>query len=397
MSHNDGIITVDTGTGAGIWINNDALTADIQAVLATSLSDIGSIIGQTSINKWAKYKPVKRHGLDFPRQRNSDFTWKTIAQIEALSEVPWWIGEDGQFGLTFQTYPSLGSNTITTENTFLYELLAGNLGWGYERPTGGSSQYPYRFFDFNYYSHYAPKPVTGVYDNLRLISNGNNTYNLTIQLDQTRALNDLGIQLSDLIIGQSAVSGWYVGILIYKSASQFTFAFTENAIGTNEDLSVYFPVLDGSYAGSATVVPFLSSVHSTQQGVDPGAGVFLSCDVAPQSVTINPAIQGVQLEIYAQFGFAHAFVKSTVNIINNNSTQIEVRNLYVKLYDGYQYLYNESEGDVTIPAHSSHSFSYTGRDWPIVNYDSSRNYSVIVESDYPEVNGQQAVDEPRNS
>jgi len=393
MSHTSTSIYVDTTNGVGISI------ADIQAVLQTSRNDIGGIIANALINKWAKYKPIKVHGLDFPRQRNANFSWKSVQEITALGEVPWWIGSNGQCGLTFTTYPSLGSNTITTANTFLYELLQGNLTWGYERPTGGINQYPYRFFDLNQYHHDAMKPVEGVYDNLRLISNGgaNPTYNLTVQLTENRG-DAYSVQLSDLTISNSPVSGWYVGILLYKSSTQFSFAFSTNTIGGVGDLNVEFPVLDGSYAGNATIVPFLSSVRASQ-GNDPGAGIFLSCDVAPEEVTIKPAVTGVQLDIYAQFGRGNDYVKYEVNIINNLSTQIVVDNLRVKLYDESQYLYNDLlASSVTIPAGESKSYASSRDEWDMRNYyDPNKDYFVIVQSDYQAVNGQVQVDDARNS
>jgi len=392
MAHdNDGKIYVDASSSPRVGVD---LLADLQSVFATNHNDIGHIISDPLIliNKWAKYKPVKIGGLDFPRQRNSDFTWKTVQEIEAIPETPWWKGEDGQCGLTFTTYPALGSNTISTANTFLYELLHGNLGWGYVRPTGNINRYPFRFFDFNYYLHTAPKPVTGVFDNLRLLSNGaaTPTYSLTVQLDQSRAREGLGLELTDLNIQNSPVSGWYVGILLYKSDSLFTFAAT-SAVG---DVSVEFTGLNGAYAGSATMVPFLSSVPITQ-GVEPNAGTFVSCDVGPQVVTINPAVIGLRLEIYAEFGQGYGYVKCTANFVNNEGTQKVIRNLHVKLYDGYQYLKNEDEGDVTISAYGQQSFTY-GRTWDIV-YDSSKTYKVIVSADSPtEANGEETVNDPRN-
>lgn len=381
MANENGIIKVDT-TSTGVEI------ADIQAVLGSSKNDIGQLVlandafNNPLVNKWAKYKPVKQSGLDFASQRNADFTWKTTAT--------WWKAYNGQCGLTFTTFNSLGTNTMSTSGTFFHDLLAGLLAWGYERPTGGINQYPFRFFDFNYYSHYAPKPVSGVYDNLRLYGGGK----LTVQLDESRAGEDLGIQLDDLTISNSSVGGFYVGVLIWRSNSQYTFAFSENTIGGNGSIDVEFTNMTPYGGQSATIVPFLSSVRSNQ-GVDPGAGIFLSCDVAPQSVTIGAEVPDVTMTIDAQWRDAfHVRVGYVVNIINNTGTQVTVNNLVITLYDGYQNIGTKSIGSITIPAGEPHEESGV---FLVQNYDASLTYEVVVSSSRTEVNGRKEVDEPRNS
>ena len=389
--NSDKIIFVDTTASPREGIS----IADIQAVLGSSANDIGQLIRNGLINKWAKYKPVKKAGLDFPNERNADFTWKTAA--DTGGPATWWKAYNGQCGLTFTISESLYTgNSPFAAGSFLRKLKDwdSSMVWGYERPSGGINQYPYRFFDFNYYSHNAPKPVSGVFDNLRLIPNGGNTYNLTIQLDENRAQSDLGIQLSDLVISQSAASGRYVGVLIYKSDSLFSFAFSENTLGGVGELSVHFPTLSGSFAGNATVVPFLSSVRSNQ-GENPGAGIFLSCDAEPQSVTIQAASQGVTLDMFAEFGRGYGYVKYTVNIINYLTTTQTVNNLKIRLYDGSQYLYTRNVGTVQIAPNTSASFSSDRAEWSIV-YDPTKTYKVIVESSYSTVNGEEEVNAPRD-
>jgi hypothetical protein len=339
---------------------------------------MGNMVANSSfINKWAKYKPVKKQGLDFASQRNSDFTWKSTAD--------WWKGYNGQCGLTFDIFNSLGTNTMSTSGTFFHDLLAGSLTWGYEKPTGGS--YPYRHFDFLQYYGAAPKPVTGVYDNLRLYGGGK----LSIQLDATRAEDGLGIQLSDLVINNVATSAWYVGILIWKSNSQYTFAFSTDTLGDGAD-SVEFTNMT-SYAGGVTIVPFISSVRANQ-GVDPGAGTFLSCDVAPATVTIASEQVSVQTTINAQWMESlHGRVSYAVNIINNTTSAVAVNNLVITLYDGSQNINTRSIGNISVPAQDH--IEYTGK-FAVQNYDSTKTYSLVVSSSRPEVNGSAVVEEPRN-
>lgn len=389
MAHENGIIKVDPET-TGLEI------ADIQQVLGTADGDLGLlcsdqtwdknvtpnvIIRANRTNKWAKFKPVKQSGLDFGSQRNADFTWKTTAN--------WWKAYNGQCGLTFTTYNSLGTNTLANTG-FLHDLLAGLLSWGYEPPTGGINQYPYRIFDFNYYDHLAPKPVSGVYDNLRIYGGGK----LTVQLDEGRAGEDLGIQMDDLVVGNSPVSGWYVGVLIWSSNSQFTFAFSEDTIGSG-GVSVEFSNMTPYGGRSATIVPFLSSVRANQ-GLDPGAGTFISCDTAPQIVTIGAEVPDVTMTIDAQWRTTlHARVGYAVNIINNTGTQVTITNLVIALYDGYQNVDTKNIGSITIPAEEPHEES--GVLLLQLAYDPTATYEVVVSSSRPEVNGRKEVDEPRNS
>ena len=395
MAHdNDGKIYVDASSSPRVGID---LLADLQSVFGTNHNDIGHIISDPLIliNKWAKYKPIKIGGLDFPRQRNSDFTWKTVQEIEAIPETPWWKGEDGQCGLTFTTYPSLGTNNMSSSSSFFHELLAGNLGWGYVRPTGNINRYPFRFFDFNYYYHSATKPVTGVYDNLRISSN--NT--LVVQLDQTQG-TALSLQLNDFTISNSPVSGWYVGILIWYSnnVGEYMFAFSPDTIG-NGNLDVTFTNMAFFGGKRCKVVPFLASQRSNQ-GVDPGGGIYLSCDVLPEEVLIRGSYQPVDADIDAIWRDAlHVRVKWAGNIINNTGTVLTIATLTIRLYENNVAVGQpDTVNNITIPVDGVWSddgtlvFPYT--------YDSSNTYTVTMTGTTNtgvNINESVEVNAPRNS
>ena len=379
MANENGIIFIDASETPHIGIS----VSDCQTVFGTSRNTFGDVITNEGINKWAKYKPIKRSGLHFSDQINADFTWKDTAT--------WWKGTDGQCGLTFTTFNSLGTNTMSTSVTFFHDLLAGLLSWGYERPTGGINQFPFRRRDFNYYYHNAPKPIAGVYDNLRIYGGGK----LTVQLDDARAGADLGVQMDDITIGNSPVSGFYVGVLIWRSNSQYTFAFSESTIGGVGNLEVEFTNMTAYGGQNATVVPFLSSVRSSQ-GIDPGAGIFLSCDAAPQIITVGAEVPDVTMTIDAQWmETLHVRVHYAVNIINNTGSQITVNNLVIALYDGSQNVDTDTIGSVTIPANTAHEES--GVLFLQQAYDASLTYEVVVSSSRSEVNGREEVNEPRNS
>ena len=383
MAYNsaDGIVYVDTTTTPYTGVS----IADIQQATDSNANDIGQLATGNLINKWAKYKPVKQSGLDFPSERNSDFTWKSTAT--------WWKAYNGQCGMTFTTFPSLGTNTMSTSGTFFHDLLAGDLGWGYEKPTGGINSYPYRFFDFLYYSRYAPKPVTGVYDNLRISSSGN----LTVQLDEARAQNNLGIQLSDLVISNSSVSGWYVGVLIWysNSSGEYTFAFSQNTLGGNGSLDVEFTNMNFFGGKNVKIVPFLASARANQ-GTDPGGGVYLSCDVLPENLLIRGAVNPIDTSIDAIWASTfHERVRYAVNIINNTGNQLTIASLRISLYEDNVEVNYKTETNIVIPLDGNWSsesallFNYT--------YDSTKTYTVRVTSSSPVIDVSAEVNEPRNN
>ena len=372
MANENGIIFIDASADPRLGI----CPADLRSVFHMSGNTVGWFVTHAPINKWSKYKPIKRGGLNFTEQLNADFTWK--------SNADWWKNTDGQCGLTFETAESLytGNNPFAS-GSFFQKLKDGELAWGYERPTGGTS-YPFRWRDFNYYNHNAPKPITGVYDNLRLYGGGK----LTVLLDETRAEDDLGIQLSDLTIDRSPVGGWYVGVLIYKSDSQFTFAFSDGKIEDGE-INVEFDNMT-SYGGQpVTIVPFLSSVRD-DQGVNPGAGIFLSCDVAPKNTVIRAETQGVVATTDAQWKDPlYVRVGYVLNIINNTGSQIVVTNLKIELYDGSQVVDRDTESSVTVPANEAKEVKGVLIADP---YIPGAIYTVKVSSDRPEVNEEVQVE-----
>lgn len=131
--------------------NNGRITApvtttDVGTVLQSSSHDVGTLCTLDSINKWAKYKPV----------RYSTVTKLTEEQLKSVN-----------YGLVPSEIPEIVSKEgITYEG----EIQPGG-EWVYNKPTGGSSS-PYRLGDFlnaknveepGYY-HLAKAPISGLPD-----------------------------------------------------------------------------------------------------------------------------------------------------------------------------------------------------------------------------------------
>lgn len=134
MANANGIIYIDTSTTPpqGVEI------ADIQAVVASSRSDIGALVENGDIQPWAKYKPVRLALLDTTGQMEED-TANHIMKWKAGAN--WWRASDGFCGFAIPAYASAADLDGETD------------AWEYERPTGGISTQPFRFPDFNLYDH----------------------------------------------------------------------------------------------------------------------------------------------------------------------------------------------------------------------------------------------------
>ncbi|MBO7510240.1 MAG: hypothetical protein J6T35_03570 [Bacteroidales bacterium] len=334
-----------------------------------------------AVNKWAKYKPVKNTGITYESQLDTDKTWKSTAD--------WWKASNGRCGLSFTTSESLytGSSPFAS-GSFLRKLKDwdSSMVWAYDRPVSGTN--PLRAYDFIQYYAAAQPPVIGVADNLRVFSNGE----MTVQLYTTRGAHDLALQLDDLNINNSAVSGWYLGVLVYVSDSQFAFAFSTDTLGNGAD-SVLFTSMTGYSGRNATVVPFLSSVRANQ-GVNPGAGTFLSCDVAPQTFNISAQATTLTASIDEAIWTSqlHARVSYIVKINNNTGSTRTVNNLVIALSDGLQNIGTRSIGTVSVP---QGSLTYEGT-FIVDPYVSTRTYTLNVTSSTTGVSASKVVDAPRN-
>ena len=125
-------------------------TTDVGTVLQSSSHDVGTLCSLNSINKWAKYKPV----------RYSTVTKLTEEQLKSVN-----------YGLV----PSENPEIVSKEGlTYDGEIQLG-AEWIYNKPTGGSSS-PYRLGDFlnakdveepGYY-HLAKAPISGLPDTVSI-------------------------------------------------------------------------------------------------------------------------------------------------------------------------------------------------------------------------------------
>lgn len=277
---------------------------DIQQFFGNSRNDIGSLISNVTINKWAKYKPVRSAKLGIL----SDSDRKSVQQ-----------------GLSTTIYTQTGEPTSSL--SFFYALLAGNLPWSYNRPRGlngggtGIHEW-YRFLDFDGYDKratalfnpYAIESVMLSYDD-----------SLFIQINGVTREN-YELSVSDIQIDSIDLEDWYFGVLLFapNNNNQYTFAASQK-VGSG-DLSVQFETMQNWAGRTVKMVPFLSSIP-LQQGTAVEGGKYVSfIGQSPVNIEIVGSTSGVFAFPNATWNSTNTSVDYTVEIRNTNgvSRQFDV-------------------------------------------------------------------------
>lgn len=250
MSHNTRKIYVDTTTSPNTGITID----DINAVVGSSGGDIGRVItdgaSNNLINKWAKYKPY----------RSTLHTTTENARREA------------HYGLSVQEFTELGTPTSTAQNCIIPKLIAGTAGWDYLPPRGVSSQHVewFRFLDYNGYINDAVCPVgepaTSIY-----VTGGT----AQIAWGAIDNLDSGNLTLSDIYIGNTQLTQYYLGVLLYRSDSNYHIVTSDNTLGTG-DVQITISDFPQSDLGDWRVYPFFSSVQIPYINPQYGPGSYVS-------------------------------------------------------------------------------------------------------------------------
>ena len=305
-------------------------TCKSQIQLISDIDSGGNRVNK--INKWARFKPIVRPSVDYSNQLKAvtgGHAWKTPSELASESKVPWWIGSDGQCGLAFTHYGSLGTQTIASTGFFHDLLQSGGVPWSYTPPTASQNL---RTYDFHKYFAGAAKPVEGVEDSYQLTQNGTLTIRLTTNRGYSDKFgNDVALSLSDFTINGIAVNDFYVGLLIYRSSSIWAYKTAAAKVGAG-DTTIEFTNMSGNYGGqTVTIVPFLSSNKIT--GTDPGGGTYVSLDVAPKSVQIRAYTQPYTLTALAQWkNTMYVQVLYDVRLFNNTNTAVSNDTIYLKVF-----------------------------------------------------------------
>lgn len=216
---------------------------DISQAVGYSSLDLGTLISSSSssINKWAKYKPVRCNN------------WGIIsAQERAVAN----------YGLSI---PGAGYGSIAGSNGMIANLASAD--WTYLRPRGGSNNEPFRMLDFDGYRSGATAPIAALSNGTTQSSSS--TMDVGVGFSRNIASQTGFLTLADLHVDGHSISdpfsNYYFGVCLYYSDSVYfatTMTDTYGAIGASLSeigLSVKDVAVPGSGSRTYRVIPFFAT------------------------------------------------------------------------------------------------------------------------------------------
>lgn len=193
------------------------MPVDLSAVLGVSGTSLSGACRASSINMWAKYKPVC-----WPNVDTTDALNGTSWNPNAAAAKQWWRSADGNFGLLYNNakvdipYPATSGATqmISGLNSLLAKIDGNMNGWEYEKPFGGARE-PYRLLDFLQYNHNAPNPIRKV-EAKNVSGNSKEVYEFEMKMMRSAFVD---ITTRDYIMPEDLTgSTLYMGLAIYKKS-----------------------------------------------------------------------------------------------------------------------------------------------------------------------------------
>lgn len=342
---------------------------DLQKALNSSRTTQTGLFQYGTVNKWAKYKAITSSESGFPNQIDSNHLWKSAAAIIALGETPWWRGANGNCGLNTGAATIIGTpSTNGLIKALITDGVTGILAWNYVRPTGAL-----RAFDFIEYKADAAPPIAGLPNEYTI-----NQRNLVVT--PTITTSGLSLSFDDVTVHGVKLSDCYLGILIYYSSDIYLYK-TSGKI-SDGDLSVTFTNVSSLGGRNVTIAPFYSSKPILTQNVDPGQGVYMSCDIAPKTVLIEPepytaVISGRWTDN------TYRSVSYNIQLRNDSGTALTNKSIVASVYrsDQSQALASLIIRNVSVPNND-----YTNLTGTITNisdtHSASATYTLRVTSDY---------------
>ena len=294
MSHDARKIFVDTTTSPHRGITCD----DINAVVGSSGMDIGQVITDGSsrglIKKWAKFKPY----------RNSLRATSATARTEA------------NYGLGIASATELGNPG--NASSFLGMLVREQLLWEYLAPRGNSSTIHewFRHLDFDGYINDAVCPISGGPGASVPIDNYGNAV-LTWEIESD--LDAGNLRLSDIVVSNTALSGMYLGILLYQSANSWHVVTSNTTLGSS---GVSIPLTNAaSLAGTWLMYPFFSSVQiPLGSQLQTGLYVAAGWDDAFQEIAFLPSSGYIRIVVNGIWNSAHTAISISFDAYSSFTT-----------------------------------------------------------------------------
>lgn len=200
MGYNNGIVEKPIAMG------------DISSAVGFASLDLGTLITEGIINKWAKYKPVK-----------SSIKGE-ISDTDRANE---------NYGLTIQMY-NIDTNGVPA--TMFADAFEGNTGWKYEAPRGKEYNEYFRMLDFDKYNRNAECPY--FFENASIVNE------LRISVGQVVALPNYNMSITDIkgIMGFDNPDGTGYGFLYTKNNGSL-----QHIDAINSDGDLRYPIT-GDYS-----------------------------------------------------------------------------------------------------------------------------------------------------
>ena len=295
---------------------------DIQRCFGITPNNIGALITNANINKWAKYKPVRWPNVD--TDDGWDYTHNTWG-----SGALWWKA-DGLCGMSTTVATEFGDPT--NSSSFAYKLINGLLGWTYQRPTGGGQQ-PYRFIDFAEYYNDAIAPYGEIGATTIHIQNNNSA-----QIDwDVIDVESRNLALSDI---QGVINGatynltdFYLGIILWKN-NTYKMYTSANKFGGGS-LSIVFDASGSEMPGTWNLMPFFTLNQTNSQGTFDANGGFISmADTTPVQVTLTRDGSNKFEVPMGEWNQAGTEVGYEVDVVNETSVSHQYTTIRISIYGG---------------------------------------------------------------
>ena len=339
---------------------------DVQKCLGISQGDLGTLItNAANINKWAKFKPVRWPNI------NTVGGWDA-ANHKWGSGATWWKA-DGLCGFATTVATEFGEPTSSV--SFAYKLINGQLGWTYQKPTGGASQ-PFRLIDFAQYYHQAISPYGEIGNTVIYIDNNGNAqidWDVVPVESRNLALSDINISING---STYPLTDFYLGLILYSGSTYYLFT-SSDTFATGQSLSVVMNNV-ASLAGNWNVMPFFTKNPTNAQGkFDPGIFVPMA-ETTPISIRLTrDGVNKFEMP-EGEWNQANNAVNYTIYVVNETSTAHQYTKIRVTIYGGSYYgdeLGHADINNVTINAYTTQSFSgsITG-----LNKSGYNSYWIVV-------------------
>lgn len=218
-------------------VNGNSIVApvslvDIRQIISggANIGDLGTLITNGTINKWAKYKPESYKAMIYMSDDNRKSNNYGIVNIPYYSQV------------SDMAKDVLANTMANASNVSSLNLRLD--AWSYKKPSGGENS-PYRMYDFVKYGDTskgylstAPAPIgTATESDLE----GSLSDEVSIVFDGNTAIDERVLRLKDFMFEGVDVGKNYLGLCLYDGSKYF---YVTQTVGYDDDQDIQIKDLD---------------------------------------------------------------------------------------------------------------------------------------------------------